>query len=349
MALAPIQRSQTPIESARRNFCKTVYSLSEMRNHITACAVKQQACVIELGADIVLDDHGIVMPTSIPFFLLDGNNKNVVLTQNVTSFIDIRAGTAASFRPCHILNLRYNIAATYTSTYFAYDGSAAAHTNVSMQGVYAAGCTNIFGLFRLNYGAICNNIFTGVSAATAELFGTTNVRDSYIAGNVGNFTISLSTADSVGNVFVGNVVDTINNSYSVTSFKRNTWCGTVSQNLTWTVYDIVVGGAYNAPAAETVKPTTVSLTADNQSVSTSATSLIYLSSDNAVAANRTFTLTAGQNGQRLVLLCVANACELLDSGTANLSATWTAGVADTLSLIYSTTTASWCELSRSNN
>lgn len=349
MALPPIQRSQTPIESARRNFAKVVYSLSELRNHIVWCAEKEQPCCVELGADIVLDNRGISMPDSLPFFSLNGNNKNVILTQNVTSFIDIRAGTALSFQPCHISNLRYNVAATYTSTYFAYDGSAAAYVNLTLRNVYGAGLTGVLGLFRMQYGAVSNCIWTGVGATPAELVGTTNLRDSLIEGCVGNFNITMSTTDSVGNTFVQCLPDTINNSYTVTSFKRNSYVGVWCQNITFTVYDIALGSTHSAPAHFTVKPTTVSLTADNQSVSTTATSLIYLNSNNATAANRTFTLTAGIDGQQLQLACVANACELLDSGTANLSATWTAGVGDTLQLVYCGTTATWLETARSNN
>ena len=94
--------------------------------------------------------------------------------------------------------------------------------------------------------------------------------------------------------------------------------------------------------------TAVALTADDQVVTTTDISFIVLSSDDAVAANRTFTLTAGADGQQLTLLWSgANAGELLDTGIAILTAAFTPDADDTLTLISNGT--NWYEKSRAAN
>lgn len=93
----------------------------------------------------------------------------------------------------------------------------------------------------------------------------------------------------------------------------------------------------------------VSLTADDQAVTTTNKSLILLTSDDATSTNRTFTLGAGASGQHLTLIWndAVNAGELADSGIAKIAGTWTPGVTDTLSLVFDGT--NWDEVSRSNN
>jgi hypothetical protein len=101
--------------------------------------------------------------------------------------------------------------------------------------------------------------------------------------------------------------------------------------------------------------TAVTLTADNQSVSTSARSYIRLQSDNGTAGNRTFVLTQGSyTGQLLAIEWVGtNAGELVDdsaqsvAGNHRLLATWTPTQYDTLSLIFNGT--DWIERGRSAN
>jgi hypothetical protein len=99
----------------------------------------------------------------------------------------------------------------------------------------------------------------------------------------------------------------------------------------------------------TIRPTTtVNLTADNQVVTVGNLSFLVLSSDNATAANRTFTLSSGyQNGHILVILVTLNAAELVDGGNCALSSTFGLGTNDTLSLIWNG--SSWYETGRSNN
>lgn len=94
--------------------------------------------------------------------------------------------------------------------------------------------------------------------------------------------------------------------------------------------------------------TTVSLTADNQAVTVGNSSFLVLSSNNATATNRTFTLSSGlQSGQVLVILLTLNGAELTDSGNCNLASTYAMGVGDTISLIWNGST--WYETGRSNN
>lgn len=98
----------------------------------------------------------------------------------------------------------------------------------------------------------------------------------------------------------------------------------------------------------------VTLSADNQSVSTYARSYIRLQSDNVTAANRTFVLTQGATGQFLDIEWVGtNAGELVDdsaqtgAGNHRLSATWTPTQYDVLSLRFNGT--DWVERTRSAN
>lgn len=94
--------------------------------------------------------------------------------------------------------------------------------------------------------------------------------------------------------------------------------------------------------------TTVSLTADNQAVTVGNRSFLVLSSNNATATNRTFTLSSGlQSGQVLVILLTTNAAELADSGNCSLASTYALGANDTISLIWNGST--WYETGRSNN
>lgn len=95
----------------------------------------------------------------------------------------------------------------------------------------------------------------------------------------------------------------------------------------------------------------VSLTADDQVV-TVTRSLHELDSDNITATNRTFTLSNGaSDGQLLILVFndATDAAELLDSGNACLSATWTPTDQDVLELVWMISTTCWHEKNRSVN
>ena len=94
--------------------------------------------------------------------------------------------------------------------------------------------------------------------------------------------------------------------------------------------------------------TTVSLTANNQAVTVGNRSFLVLSSDNATASNRVFTLSNGlQSGQVLVVLLTTNAAQLADSGNCNLASTYAMTANDTISLIWNG--ATWYETGRSVN
>lgn len=100
-----------------------------------------------------------------------------------------------------------------------------------------------------------------------------------------------------------------------------------------------------------IQSSSVSLTADNQAVTVGDRSHIVLSSDDATATNRTFTLSNGLgDGQVLVLeWSGTNAAEIVAATNIKLSATWTPTQYDTLSLIWSTNATAWLETSRSAN
>ncbi len=94
----------------------------------------------------------------------------------------------------------------------------------------------------------------------------------------------------------------------------------------------------------------VALTADNQAVSPVGTGFIQLTSDNATATNRTFTLTASALVGHTITLestDATNVCEIADTSLQQLSATWTCAQYDTLTLISDGTR--WIEVTRADN
>ena len=96
--------------------------------------------------------------------------------------------------------------------------------------------------------------------------------------------------------------------------------------------------------------TTTALTADNQAVTPGPNTVLQLTSDNATDTNRTFTLSAtgAITGQIYVIIGPAtNACEIADTGIQVLSATWSPGAGDTLTLLFDGT--NFNEIARSNN
>ena len=96
--------------------------------------------------------------------------------------------------------------------------------------------------------------------------------------------------------------------------------------------------------------TTTALTADNQAVTPGSNTVLQLTSDDATATNRTFTLSAtgAITGQTYVLIGPAsNQCEIADTGIQVLSATWSPTTGDTLTLKFDGT--NFIELARSNN
>lgn len=96
--------------------------------------------------------------------------------------------------------------------------------------------------------------------------------------------------------------------------------------------------------------TTTALTADNQAVTPGHNTRIQLTSDNATATNRTFTLSAtgAITGQIYVLIGPdTNQCEIAATGIQKLSATWSPTTSDTLTLLFDGT--NFLELARSNN
>lgn len=122
-----------------------------------------------------------------------------------------------------------------------------------------------------------------------------------------------------------------------------------------------IGGS-SAPALElditgafATSKATVSLTADNQTVTTANRSYISLSSDNGTAGNRTFILAQSTvDGHRLVIEWTGtNAGELIDdsaqgtAGNHRMSANWTPTQYDTISFISNGT--DWIETGRSTN
>lgn len=190
-----------------------------------------------------------------------------------------------------------------------------------------------------NYSATC--IFTGAGTTWGTL------RDFYATDASGTGSIVTQ---------VGFECASLSKATTNISFRA---LGTTSQNR---FVPKTKFGADSAPAVDvdingavSYAKSTISLTADNQVVSTSNISYISLSSDNATATNRTFVLTQSTvAGQQLILEWTGtNAGELIDDSAQNgggnhrLSATWTPTQYDTLHLVSNGT--DWIELGRSTN
>lgn len=95
----------------------------------------------------------------------------------------------------------------------------------------------------------------------------------------------------------------------------------------------------------------VPITADNTAVTVGGRSYIQITG-NSTPENRTITLSDGVlTGHVLSIHCTTaggvNGVELADSGNCRLSATWSATLDDTITLIWSG--SAWIELARSNN
>lgn len=108
------------------------------------------------------------------------------------------------------------------------------------------------------------------------------------------------------------------------------------------------------PHFEEAAPAAVTLTADNLTLDCTNRVYIKLSSDNVTAANRTFVLSQGGQGQLLTIEWVGtNAGEIADDsantggGNARLSATWTPTQYDVLRVTFNGT--DWVEQARSVN
>jgi len=96
--------------------------------------------------------------------------------------------------------------------------------------------------------------------------------------------------------------------------------------------------------------TSTALTADNQVVTPGQNTRIQLTSDNATATSRTFTLSAtgATTGQIYVIIGPAtNQCEIAVTGIQMLSATWSPTTSDTLTVMFDGT--NFYEIARSNN
>lgn len=99
-----------------------------------------------------------------------------------------------------------------------------------------------------------------------------------------------------------------------------------------------------------VASTTTALTADDQAVTPGKNTVLQLTSDNATATNRTFTLSATgavTGGIYILVGPATNQCEIAATGIQKLSATWSPTTSDTLTLLFDGT--NFLELARSNN
>lgn len=176
------------------------------------------------------------------------------------------------------------------------------------------------------------------AAVTISLPPMTRGRE-YFVKKIDSTTNAVTVDGYASETIDGATTQTILAQYGVLHIKGDT---TVNSGKWWRIN---TGKATMAEAS-----TTVDLTADDQAVAPGYGTRIQLTSDNATAANRTFTLSAtgAIRGQIYVLIGPAtNQCEIAVSGIQKLSATWSPTALDTLTLLFDGT--NFIELARSNN
>lgn len=109
------------------------------------------------------------------------------------------------------------------------------------------------------------------------------------------------------------------------------------------------GGYLQQGAVMPMVSFSVLLSADGQAINPNKGQLCYLSSDNATATNRTFTLLDGQwSGQRFVINFISGSsytCDLQSAGNVNLPSAWQPLQYETIELMWDKT--AWCQIGRS--
>lgn len=153
-------------------------------------------------------------------------------------------------------------------------------------------------------------------------------------GGVGAPAAMFSSNFGVGRMYPANPNGTFTSFYGADSSN-----GRLQINASGPVIYLYVNGLYHSQfyndgttaallinKALVTDPTDIALTADNQAIELGQTSYVRLTSNDATAANRTFTLNiaSAEAGQFLVLEWndATNAGELLNAGNAKLSADW---------------------------
>lgn len=213
------------------------------------------------------------------------------------------------------------------------------------------------------------NAFFGYQSGNANTIGTNNTA-------MGDQALKVTTTGT-NNVALGyraGLTNTTGGNNTLIGYQANVSAAALS-NATAIGYNAVVGasnslvlGGTGADAvnvgigtttpsvkidvdgALALRPSSTSITADNQAVTVSNRSFLRLTSD-GTPANRTITLSNGlQDGQQLIIRVIGtgtNGIELADSGNLNLSGLAQLDDGDTLTLIWDGTI--WYELYRSSN
>lgn len=219
---------------------------------------------------------------------------------------------------------------------------------------------------------------SATSATVTQLYGFVTYESEFLQNDLTNATVTTLVHFKTGNP-VTSGSNTVTNHYGAriinTTLGTNIYgvaIETTSGSAKWGLYhsgtaQSVLGGKTSfgkttAPAVDVdingavaYGKSTVSLTADNQTVTTTNISYISLSSNDATATNRTFIL--GQStvaGHQLTIEWTGtNAGELIDDsaqgtgGNHRLSANWTPTQYDTIHFISNGT--DWIEVGRSAN
>lgn len=238
-----------------------------------------------------------------------------------------------------IIQLGFYNSATYT-----------ADTNATTMGTVAGGFYDNPTFSRVNSGTLTSTEWFGFRAAGTSATGVTiTTRYGLHISNIAGGTITNH---------YGIVIDDLANAGGTTTQALRV-LGTTAHSRHVPKIKVGADAAPNVDVdingAVAYGKSTISLTADNQVVSTANISYISLSSNNGTPANRDFVLTQSTvAGQRLIIEWTGtNAAQLIDDSAQNgggnhrLSANWVPTQYDTISFISNGT--DWIETGRSTN
>ena len=180
--------------------------------------------------------------------------------------------------------------------------------------------------------------FLGHTDAVDLVFKTNNTEKLRIlsSGNVGiGTTTPVNLLDIDGKAVIGASYGGTNTApTNGLLIQGNVGIGTTTANV-----GVDVNGSFSP------RPTTISLTADDQVITVGNSSALILNSNNSSATSRTFTLSNGlQNGQVLYVIVATNSAEVKDPPNCHLNSNYQMTVGKTLTLFWYSPT--WYEIGR---
>ena len=259
---------------------------------------------------------------------LDGQNIGIATTSPLYR-LDIDAITGTTGNPARFLGLMAG--ATSDSIISSSSGIL---RRLSISQIIGSGAWSTIG----NSGLAAGTNFIGNTDAIDLAFRTNNTERMRIlsGGNTGiGTTTPVNLLDVGGGVVIGATYGGTNTApTNGLLIQGNVGIGTTTANV-----GVDVNGSFSP------RPTTISLTADDQVITVGNSSALILNSNNSSATSRTFTLSNGlQNGQVLYVIVATNSAEVKDPPNCHLNSNYQMTVGKTLTLFWYSPT--WYEIGR---